>query len=1007
MMNQKRIKHVLIEICMLAAGTFFLFIALNFMNVRSNISTQRTDNQTELQMVSEKLQAAQETYKENADSFDSYVKAQGNVIADYLDHHADGTDYLADLASEWNFTGYELVNASGEVLQSHAYTADQSSKEYQSFLKNGTPFTLDHQRYFVSSLNNGNKLYYAYSYVQEEEQLNTTYSVKDALDALTVGNTSAVTVIDANDGSIIYADDDSLIGSDAETSGYSLSVLTDGYEGKTDINHVSSYVSVQKNGSSLLAVSKPYADLVAKNQLAINLILFAVCIVIALLILYSDFIHQDRMQNIKAEEQVHLFGKLYYHPVLGAKIRTVMTVSIAVIFLLTFYLETLSPLSRQGTLSENRLSSVGEILAHNDETITAVRQEYNSQYTKLAKQMASLLKLDPSMIDHDTLKRIAGIENLRSIYVFDGNGNAVGISDDVRRYSISTDPDDQSYAFQKVVNGSQSVYIQDAGYDDLGEYVQFIGVQRADADGMVQIGLEPSRLEERLKANSLSNSLNSINIGQNGFLFAVDQDSGTVSSYPSASFENKNASVLGISSAALTDGYSGIQNLDGEAYFLNGFLYNTDYVYTAIPLSTIYASRLSASLEVTLVSAIIILVISLFITVSPKQSEKAEAIPDPETKENAAASEPSFFHHQRMSGHQSWTQSASSRYGDNVRWSDKSPEQKLWSLTGGVIALTAILVTLYVEIFRREAMTNNILHYIVNRRWEKGVNLFSLTYCVFVMTDIIVFTGLIRMIILNLFGRFGSRSETVGHLLSSFLKYAMIIGGIFYCLSAFGLDMNTLLASAGILSVVVGLGAQSLIGDILAGISIVFEGSFRVGDIVTIDGWRGEVVEIGIRTTKVRSGGNDIRVFNNSKISSVVNMTKQYSYANVDVGIDYGESLEHVESVLKEELPRIQKRIPAIVSGPFYKGVTELAASSVNIRILAQCSEADRIQVTRDLNREILLVFSKNHINIPFPQVVVNQPAATVAEATKHEKKEAENFVTEQKEQSKDLHKDE
>lgn len=454
MMKQKRIKHVLIEICMLAAGTFFLFIVLNFMNVRSNISTQKTDNQTELQMVSEKLQAAQETYKENADSFDSYVQAQGNVIADYLDHHADGTAHLADLASEWNFTGYELVNASGEVLQSHAYNADQSSSAYQSFLKDSTPFTLDHQRYFVSSLSNGDKLYYAYSYVQEEEQLATSYSIKDALDTLTVGNTSAVTVIDADDGSIIYAEDGSLIGSDAETEGYSLSLLKDGYEGKMDIDHVSSYVSVQKNGSSLLIASKPYADLVAKNQLAINLILSAVCIVIALLILYSDFIHKDRMRYAKEEEQVHLFGSLYYHPALGTKIRTVMTISIAVIFLLTFYLETLSPLSRQGTLSENRLSSVSEILAHNDETITAVRTEYNTQYTKLAKQITALLKVDPSMIEHDTLKRIANIEHLRSIYVFDDSGNAAGISDDVRRYSISSDPNDQSYAFQKVVNGS-------------------------------------------------------------------------------------------------------------------------------------------------------------------------------------------------------------------------------------------------------------------------------------------------------------------------------------------------------------------------------------------------------------------------------------------------------------------------------------------------------------------------------------------------------------------------
>ncbi|NCB33527.1 MAG: mechanosensitive ion channel family protein, partial [Erysipelotrichia bacterium] len=193
----------------------------------------------------------------------------------------------------------------------------------------------------------------------------------------------------------------------------------------------------------------------------------------------------------------------------------------------------------------------------------------------------------------------------------------------------------------------------------------------------------------------------------------------------------------------------------------------------------------------------------------------------------------------------------------------------------------------------------------------------------------------------------------------------------------------------------------ALMNDILAGISIVFEGAFRVGDIVTIDGWRGEVVEIGIRTTKIRSVINDIRIFNNSTIASVVNMTKQYSYAIVDVGVDYNESLEHVETVLKEELPLIHERIPAIVAGPYYKGVTKLAESSVNLRIMAECSEQDRIQVTRDLNREIFLIFKKYNVNIPFPQVVLNyRDEEPDAEATAGEKEAAARFIRQQREKS-------
>ena len=111
--------------------------------------------------------------------------------------------------------------------------------------------------------------------------------------------------------------------------------------------------------------------------------------------------------------------------------------------------------------------------------------------------------------------------------------------------------------------------------------------------------------------------------------------------------------------------------------------------------------------------------------------------------------------------------------------------------------------------------------------------------------------------------------------------------------------------------------------------------------------------------------------------------------------------------MLKQELPKIKKKIPAIIAGPYYKGVTSLGDSSVNLRILAQCNESDRIQVTRDLNRAILLLFDRNHISIPYPQIVVNSPSTGSSGSTAREKRIAEAFVSEQKELSKEIQKSE
>lgn len=248
-----------------------------------------------------------------------------------------------------------------------------------------------------------------------------------------------------------------------------------------------------------------------------------------------------------------------------------------------------------------------------------------------------------------------------------------------------------------------------------------------------------------------------------------------------------------------------------------------------------------------------------------------------------------------------------------------------------------------------------------------------------------------------------SRSLTIVKLLENFVRWVIAIVAVLIILGAWGVDTATLVASAGVLTLIVGLGAQSLVADIVAGIFMVFEGEFQIGDIVIINGWRGTVQEIGIRTTKLVDAGGNVNIVNNSEITTVVNQTKDMSVAKCVISIEYGESIPRVEVVIRDNLEKIRQSIPAILDGPYYKGVEALGASSVDLLLVATCREEDIYQVQRDMNRELKLLFDANGISIPYPQIVLNQPTEFKKKASKKTEAGAREFLEEQKEQSKAL----
>lgn len=253
--------------------------------------------------------------------------------------------------------------------------------------------------------------------------------------------------------------------------------------------------------------------------------------------------------------------------------------------------------------------------------------------------------------------------------------------------------------------------------------------------------------------------------------------------------------------------------------------------------------------------------------------------------------------------------------------------------------------------------------------------------------------------------RIGSQKfTTIFILFVNFLKWVVVIGAVFLILSAWGLRAEFSAAGAGIVALIIGLGSQSLVADILAGIFIVFEGDYQVGDIVILDGWRGEIQAIGVRTTKMIDAGGNIKIVNNSEIKTIINQTKELSLAKCYVSTRYEDRIENIEAVIADNLEHIKERIPAIVEGPFYKGVSELGESSVDLLFVAKCKEEDIYQVQRDLNREIKIMFDNNGIGIPFPQIVIHKGEDDVPQTvSKKTAQKAQEFTEEQKELSKDI----
>ena len=214
------------------------------------------------------------------------------------------------------------------------------------------------------------------------------------------------------------------------------------------------------------------------------------------------------------------------------------------------------------------------------------------------------------------------------------------------------------------------------------------------------------------------------------------------------------------------------------------------------------------------------------------------------------------------------------------------------------------------------------------------------------------------------------RSNTLTAIIRQTGKVVIWILFLITLLSTMGINIAPILAGAGIVGLAVGFGAQELVRDVISGFFILLEDHLRQGDVVTINGTSGVVESIQLRTVELRDLSGIVHVFQNGKINTLSNMTKDWSATVFDIGVAYKEDVDHVIEVIKktaDDLYLDSEFKPKILEPLEVFGLDKFGDSAIIIKARFKTRTLEQWTVGREFNKRIKQAFDNEGIEIPFP----------------------------------------
>ena len=613
-------------------------------------------------------------------------------------------------------------------------------------------------------------------------------------------------------------------------------------------------------------------------------------------------------------------------------------------------------------LTSRQVDNAFAILQHrieNEESQSRRMESFHkNNYEGDVRRIAEILDANPELATAENLEAMSRIIGAKYLMLFDENGDEILSNSRYDSLSLGRSNSSATYPFRILLTGTELVSRDLAVDEATGEASVMIGASygRAGERGkykavLAAVAGEKIYYQSDEEINSILSSL----VENQMTAVCVNPETRLILHASDEDLIGKNAVDLGLPEQALTDGYRDFFSMGDESWFGECEKMGADlYLYMAkqsdIFMRVAEQSMIAAGAALILLSLLGVYLCHGYRAFFERWSRVGGALDDDTDEIMLSGGRLKFS------------------VDPSRRWRQNGVEVGIqMPLTAAKLAMELLFI-LFLAVMGVRLLGpsggngTSLLSYILQGRWSKGVNLFAFTSILILFGEITVISEVIRFLLYLISGTLGTRGETVCRLLSNLVGYVSTIAFVYFALYDLGFRPDALLASLGLLSFAISLGAKDLIADIIAGLSIVFEGTYQVGDIIDVGGYRGEVLEIGVRTTKIEGRGGNIKIIGNQDIKNVINLTRKTSWCALEIGIPSSQPLHEVEAVLREQLPRIGRDNPEVLSGPFYKGIIALGRGSVTLSIIAECNEADIHSVQRWMYHAIQDLFSEKGI---------------------------------------------
>ena len=569
--------------------------------------------------------------------------------------------------------------------------------------------------------------------------------------------------------------------------------------------------------------------------------------------------------------------------------------------LFTSYLPLITNYINHNVRMEKKLDAFVKELELNDEEWAKMETLYSKEVLLARMYMIDLFAdFMGEDFTQETLIDLAQLMGLSSVTIYDAEGVSTMSTDLYVGYKISENPDDDEYVLWNLLKNADTSLMRELP-DKSGFYAA--SRRMVNHTGLIYVTIPDDNLVGLKEQTDINTALLRINTGTYAKMHTYTAKPETLL-WATATASATRSIANTLPETVLMNRYCGLQTVSGYTYYLNTMT-DDNHILISAEQPDVFTAPIKKDLRIIIPEILFCSLLIFFATcIYPYDSMPAEMKPEEET------SKPSLF--RVFSREKELPSPAELELRQEVR---RHSSDLVWFLC------TLLVVFYFADmLFSPHPMSD----YLFSHQWQREPSIYSMTTILLSVLFLAISMRILKTIMKTLSAKMDSRAETFGDLIISIVQFILTVVVVIYSLHELGVNTNVILTSAGVISLIIGYGSQSIVSDLVSGIFLIMEDQVRIGEFIEIDGFMGKVEHIGLRTTRAVYE-NRTKIISNSNMVSFYNMSRNDSPAKWSIGLPKEVDVDRVRALIEGSLECFRARIGKPIHAIVYQGMDKVS----------------------------------------------------------------------------------